>query len=84
MKKASKTDWKRVSAMTDKQIDTSDIAELDDEFFRNAKLTTPPKQPVTLRLDSDVLKWFKSQGQGYQTRINTLLRRYMETQKPPH
>jgi uncharacterized protein (DUF4415 family) len=38
----------------------------------------PPKQPVTLRLDADVLTWFKSQGQGYQTRINKLLRSYME------
>ncbi len=83
MKKVSKTDWKRVSAMKDKQIDTSDIAELDDEFFRNAKLTTSTKQPVTLRLDTDVLEWFKAQGQGYQTRINKLLRRYMETQQPP-
>ena len=81
MKKASRTDWKRLSEMTDAEIDTSDIEELDDEFFRNAKLVTPPKQPVTLRLDSDVLEWFKSQGQGYQTRINKLLRRYMEAQR---
>ena len=83
MKKVSKTDWERVSAMKDEQIDMSDIAELDDDFFLNAKLTTPLKKPVTLRLDSDVLDWFKSQGQGYQTRINKLLRRYMETQQPP-
>ena len=83
MKKTSKTNWKNLSTMTDSEIDTSDIAELDDAFFRNAKLTTPSKQPVTLRLDSDVLEWFKSQGQGYQTRINKLLRRYMEAQQPP-
>jgi len=81
MKKTSKTDWKRVSTMTDEQIDTSDIAELDDDFFLSAKITTPAKQPVTLRLDTDVLEFFKSQGQGYQTRINKLLRRYMETQQ---
>ena len=35
-------------------------------------------QPVTIRLDADVLEWFRSQGPGYQTRINRLLRRYME------
>lgn len=79
MSNVSETDWKRLESMEEKDIDTSDIAELDDEFFRNAKITVPAKQPVTLRLDSDVLLWFKSQGQGYQTRINKLLRRYMES-----
>lgn len=80
MSKVSKTDWKRLSEMSDKDIDTSDIPELDDSFFQNAEVKVPPKQPVTLRLDSDVLVWFKSQGQGYQTRINKLLRSYMESQ----
>ncbi|WLD58843.1 BrnA antitoxin family protein [Salinispirillum sp. LH 10-3-1] len=80
MSKASKTDWKRLSDMDDEAIDTSDIQELDDAFFQNAELRVPSKQPVTLRLDSDVLVWFKSQGQGYQTRINKLLRSYMESQ----
>ena len=79
MKKASGTDWKRLEAMTDEDIDTSDIPELDDEFFNQAELRLPVKKPVTIRLDSDVLEWFKSQGQGYQTRINSLLRKYMET-----
>jgi uncharacterized protein (DUF4415 family) len=81
MSKASKTDWKRLTNMGDKDIDTSDIPELDEEFFRKADLRVPPKQPVTLRLDADVLIWFKSQGQGYQTRINKLLRSYMEAQQ---
>jgi len=81
MSKPSKTDWKRLSKMKDGDIDTSDIPELDEEFFQNAKLQVPPKQPVTLRLDADVLAWFKEGGQGYQTRINQLLRRYMESQQ---
>jgi uncharacterized protein (DUF4415 family) len=81
MSKVSKTDWKRVVKMADDEIDTSDIPELDEHFFKNAKLVVPHKQPVTLRLDADVLEWFKSQGQGYQTRINNLLRRYMESQQ---
>lgn len=81
MSKKSKTDWKRLAEMEDKDIDTSDIPELDDEFFNNAKIRIPSKQPVTLRVDSDVLAWFKSQGQGYQTRINKLLRAYMESQQ---
>ncbi len=67
--------------MDDKDIDTSDIPELDEEFFRTADVRVPPKRPVTLRLDADVLIWFKSQGQGYQTRINKLLRSYMEAQQ---
>ena len=62
------------------QIDTSDIPELDDAFFERAELRVPAKQPVTLRIDEDVLAWFKAQGKGYQTRINKLLRQYMESQ----
>ena len=81
MSKVSKTDWKRVAEMDDQEIDTGDIAELDDSFFQNAEIRVPAKQPVTLRLDSDVLVWFKSQGSGYQTRINKLLRSYMENQQ---
>ena len=81
MSNTSRTEWQRLSAMKDKDIDTSDIPELDDDFFRNAEILVPPKQPVTLRLDADVLMWFKSQGQGYQTRINKLLRSYMENQQ---
>ncbi len=80
MKKTSKTDWTRLSTMEDEDIDTSDIPELDEDFFLRAEVHLPVKQPVTMRLDSDVLDWFKSQGQGYQTRINKLLRSYMEAQ----
>lgn len=65
--------------MEDSDIDTSDIPELDDAFFTHAEIKLPSKQPVTLRLDTDVLIWFKSQGRGYQTRINKLLRSYMES-----
>lgn len=79
MKKTSGTDWERLNAMSDENIDTSDIPELDDNFFQQAELHLPVKKPVTIRLDADVLEWFKGQGQGYQTRINNLLRKYMET-----
>jgi uncharacterized protein (DUF4415 family) len=65
--------------MDDQDIDTSDIAELGDDFFAQAELRLPAKKPVTIRLDADVLEWFKHQGKGYQTKINTLLRRYMES-----
>ncbi|MBI6900186.1 BrnA antitoxin family protein [Pseudomonas putida] len=62
-------------------VDTSDIPELDDDFFRRAELRVPAKQTVTIRLDADVLAWFKEQGTGYQTRINQLLRQYMQAQQ---
>jgi uncharacterized protein (DUF4415 family) len=47
----------------------------DEKMFR------PLKKPVTLRLDADLLAWFKSQGRGYQTRINRALRGVMEKQR---
>jgi uncharacterized protein (DUF4415 family) len=80
-KNTSLTDWERVDALTDEEIDTSDIPPLDDEFFANAELRMPePKQAITIRVDKDVLDWFKSQGKGYQTRMNAVLRMYMERQ----
>ena len=48
--------------MEDETIDTSDIPELDDEFFRHAKIEMPPVQPVILQLYADILSWFKSHG----------------------
>jgi uncharacterized protein (DUF4415 family) len=80
MNKQSNTDWKQLASMDDEKIDTRDIPELDKNFFANAEICVPTKQPVTMRLDADVLEWFKSEGQGYQTRINQLLRKYMENQ----
>ncbi|MGC4010262.1 MAG: BrnA antitoxin family protein [Pseudomonas sp.] len=81
MSKPSKTDFERLSKMKDADIDTSDIPELGEDFFRNAELHVPAKQAVTIRLDADVLEWFKSQGAGYQTRINQLLRQYMQAHR---
>jgi uncharacterized protein (DUF4415 family) len=78
MSKASKTDWERLAKLDDQDIDTSDIPELGEDFFRRAELHVPVKKAVTIRLDADVLEWFKGQGTGYQTRINQLLRHYMQ------
>jgi uncharacterized protein (DUF4415 family) len=79
----SQTDWQRLDAMTDEEIDLSDCPEITPEMFAKAivRRGLPPakaKTQVTLRIDSDVLDWFKSQGRGYQTQINQLLRAYME------
>ncbi|HIF51815.1 MAG TPA: 3-oxoacyl-ACP synthase [Thiotrichaceae bacterium] len=81
MKKTAsgKTNIKTLDNMKDSDINFDDIPELDDAFFKNAQIKLPEKQSVTIRMDSDVLDWFKQQGKGYQTRINKLLRSYMET-----
>ncbi len=58
--------------------------ELDDSFWENAQIVFPAiegKQPVKLRIDRDVLSFFKSQGKGYQTRMNAVLKYYVEAQK---
>ena len=81
MKKHSRTDWKRINAMQDKDIDFSDIPEQGPEFFKNAILWPGPKQQITLRLDPDVLRFFRKTGRGYQTAINAVLRKYMEVQQ---
>lgn len=78
---ATKTDWKRLETLSDDEIDTSDIPELDENFFKNAKFREVEKQTVTLKLDADILDWFKHQGEGYQTQINQLLRNYMQSQQ---
>ncbi|MCP2729833.1 BrnA antitoxin family protein [Limnofasciculus baicalensis] len=60
-------------------IDTSDIPELDVNFWEKAKLVKPlTKQAISLRVDSDILDWFKSQGKGYQSLMNAVLRSYVE------
>ena len=81
--KESLTDWKRLDALPDEDIDLTDAPEITPEMFAKAVvrrgLQPPPtKQQITIRLDYDVLKWFREQGEGYQTRINSLLRAYME------
>jgi uncharacterized protein (DUF4415 family) len=77
----SKTNWAQVDALADEEIDTSDIPPLDESFFANAQVRLPrPKQTVTIRLDADVVEWFKRGGKGYQTHINAVLRTYVSAQ----
>jgi uncharacterized protein (DUF4415 family) len=96
-----KTDWKRLDAMSDDDIDTSDIPPLTKEWFDEALLVMPrtrsgsrdwharveeamrrrAKKPISLRLDPDVYAWFKRQGPRYQSRINAVLKAYMEAHR---
>ncbi len=69
---------KEIQNIPDSAIDTSDIPELDDQFWENAKIVKPvTKKLISIRLDSDILDWFKSQGKGYQSSINNVLRSYV-------
>lgn len=78
----SETDWERLDAMEDKDIDFSEIPEITPGQFAKAVvrrgLKPRTKSQLTLRIDSDVIDWFKEQGQGWQTQINALLRAYVD------
>lgn len=72
-----------IATIPDEDIDYSDIPELDENFWANAELKMPKnKERITVRVDRDVLAWLKSQGPSYQTRMNAILRTYMEAHKP--
>jgi len=61
--------------------DAPEVA-LDEDFWRQARVVVPPgKKSVHLRVDADVLAWFKAQGRGYLTRMNAVLRSYMEAHR---
>ncbi|HEY9700133.1 MAG TPA: BrnA antitoxin family protein [Trichocoleus sp.] len=75
----SRTNWAALEAMTDEEIDYSDIPPLTEEFFETATLRVPAAQAHNLvQLDPDVMVWFQSQGAEYKTLINSVLRRYIE------
>ena len=77
------TDWKRIRALSDRQIRRAieadpEVRPTDADFWKHARLVMPrPKETITIRLDADLLEWFRKQ-KGYQTRINTVLRTYMQ------
>lgn len=88
-RRRGETDWERVDALTDQEIEAA-VAEdadaaplLDDGFWQDAELVMPagPKERITLRLDEEVLEHFRRTGRGYQTRINAVLRAYVRQQQ---
>lgn len=83
----SRTDYARLDAMRDEDIDTSDAPKLSPEAWAKAVVrrggvqVKEPKPQITIRLDADVLEWFRARGKGYQSEMSALLRAYMEEHK---
>ena len=82
----SQTDWSRVDRMSEEELEATITSDPDEGGFQpnwaQARLVTPgTKKSIHLRIDPDVLEWLKSQGKGYQTRINAILRQYMDAHK---
>ena len=75
-------DLELLRTMTDAEIEATsppELADLPADFWDDAALVPPPpKRAISLRVDADVLEWFRGQGPGYQTRMNAVLRLYME------
>ena len=89
-RRRGKTDWARVRALTDDEIEEAvrsdpDAAPiLDAEWFAKATLVMPERKvPISLRLDREVLEWFKSRGPRYQSRMNAVLKAYAREHQAP-
>ena len=78
----SKTDWARVKAsgpgVPSKEHPEADVAHIVRGVVSRGLKPLPSKASISLRVDQDVLEWFKAQGPGYQTRINTVLRAFRD------
>ena len=74
--KKSKTDWDRVDAMTDDEIDYTDSPEATEEMFALMTIREPHKKSIHIRLDSELINFFKSHSKRYQTKINEVLKAY--------
>jgi uncharacterized protein (DUF4415 family) len=81
-----RTDWKRVDAMTEADLEAAIASDPDEgiedgtgPWFAGLPPLPPRKEYVHIGLDEDMLKWFRSLGRGYQTRINAVLRGYYQS-----
>ncbi|MBC7952693.1 MAG: BrnA antitoxin family protein [Rhodospirillaceae bacterium] len=82
------TDWEQVRKLDDAAIDRAIATDPDaapavtDDWFEGAKVVMPePKVPISIRIDREVLDWFKDQGPAYQSRMNAVLKAYMSSRK---
>ena len=87
-RRKGKTDWTAVDALTDKQIedavrDDPDAAPLDVDWSESVLVIPPKKKAISIRVDEDVLDYFKHEGAGYQRRMNAVLRSYVQQKRKP-
>src|SRR5664279_1235590 len=88
-RRKGKTDWKRLDALTDDEIEASiandpNWQEFKDLDWSDAVLVIPPKKKaISIRVDEDVLDYFKTEGAGYQRRMNAVLRSFVQQKKSP-
>jgi len=87
-RRKGKTDWARVDALTDEDIakavaDDPDAAPIDIDWSDAVLVIPAKKKAISIRVDEDVLDFFKSEGDGYQRRINAVLRSYMQQKAKP-
>lgn len=84
-----RTDWQRVDGLSEAEIEAAALADADnrpwtDEELRDARLVMPEdrgKVPISIRLDAEVLDYFREEGRGYQSRINAVLRAYVRSRR---
>ncbi len=82
--KTSRTDWPRIKTMQEEDITLTDehpaseVNHIVRGIVRRGLRPIPPKASISLRVDVDVLEWFKAQGAGYQTRMNAVLRAFKD------
>jgi uncharacterized protein (DUF4415 family) len=82
MNNTSKTDWARIDAMTDEEIDTSDIPPLSDDFFDKAQLRMPKSWVnITIQIDPETFAWFQAQGDNAEKQMAVALKIYAEAHK---
>jgi uncharacterized protein (DUF4415 family) len=82
----SRTDWAAVKATSEEELESSIAADPDDvhepvDWTRAVQGMPPRKRDIHMRIDEDILDWFRQAGRGYQTRINNVLRAFMESRK---
>ena len=88
-RRSGKTEWSRLDQMTEEQIESGAASDVDNGLWTEAQLAEaslvlPEKRrkvPVHIRMDAEVLEYFKSQGPRYQSRINAVLRSYVRSMR---
>ena len=82
-----RTNWRKANAITGKKLEASIQADVDDirgepEWGQAVMGLPAPKDHINIRIDHDVLEWFKANGRGYQTLMNNVLRAFVKSRQP--